>query len=463
MIALGGNEFGRKPPEVRPPTAPPKDRQADVDEARAKFGFDKLAVTEVRAPRERIADPADRRTTTERALDRELPSMTAGRAAYERSPVHEFGRILTQHGYSPEALRQQVRAHPEIYLAGLSPRDAELLTDFARVGTVPFRRYAMPDSPEVDALVHKAVGKAAGEYVSQHDLDGLLKTVVDHRSELTGKGLSEIDVDRVRRYLVGETGRVPTSDVNGRSPVITSDGRTHLTEADAVRHDRWRMINATVQAPLTTGWAREMGADLDEIEHRAHNVVAAEQVLGTWVLHTAAVRAGIAMAERPAGPPRIVPESPATPSKPATERSGPPDSGAYAKELFTLRDRAYELALDDARQAKAEHGREYNATGFGRRVHIHFGNLAGQSVREGRLPPSFVVNVQDELSPKFRGLDAWDQATGVGFDVTTATTRSVLSHEKHVGAPAVDGTPIHEYLPLVYPPFNETKKALGYH
>jgi hypothetical protein len=459
VITLGGNEFGNKPPDVRPPVAPSKDRQAEVADWRTKFGFDKLKATEARAPQETVVD---RRTPKEHVLKPESPS-APGREAYERSPVHQFEKIVTQQGYSPEAFRQQVREHPETYLPGLSHNDAELITDFARVGTVAYQRYAVPKSPEVDALVHKAVGKGPGEYVSQRDLDGLLKTVADHRSELIHKGLSEIDVDRVRSYLVGETGRVPTTDFSGDKSVTTSDGHLNLTAADAVQHDRWRTVNATVEAPLTAGWGREMGADLDEIERRAHNASTIEQVLGAWVLHTANVRAGIAAAEHPAGPPRIVPEAPSTPTKVAPERSGtPPDSGSYAKELFTLRDRAYQLALDDARQGKAEHGQEYDAKRFGSRVHFHFGELANQSVREGRLPQSFVVNVQNKLSPKFPGLDAWDRATGVGFDVTTATTKTVLSHEKHVGVPALDGTQIHEYLPLVYPSFKDTKKALGY-
>ena len=79
---MGGNEFGNKPPEVRPPVAPSKDRQAEMADWRTKFGFDKLKATEARAPQETVVD---RRTPKEHVLKHELPS-APGREAYERSP-----------------------------------------------------------------------------------------------------------------------------------------------------------------------------------------------------------------------------------------------------------------------------------------------------------------------------------------------------------------------------------------
>jgi hypothetical protein len=448
------NEFGSKPPDSKvQPVA--KQVSPETAEWRTKFGLDGRPppATDHPAPHP-PANANDRRTTTERALDAKLPIATVHREVFERSPVREFERSLVQQGFPAQQmdnLRAALRYDPELCtaLAG-SKAMAQLLRDFARVGTVPFERYAMPKSPEVDALVHQAVGKQPGEYVSQHDLDELLKTVADNRSALLHKGLSEKDVDRLRSYLIRDTGRVLRSDLP--QPVMTSDGFENASAEDAVQHDRWRMVDATADAPLGTTLARWSGADLDTVENVGRAVTLVHDALAAFVMHTAAVRSGIAAAERPAAAPAHAPEV----------VRGVRDAGSYADELLSIRDRAYQLALADAHEIEDKHGQRLNAAQFGTRVHVNFGELANESVRQGRLPQNFVVNVQSRLGQDVRGLDAWDKSTGIGFDVTTATQRSVESHEKHVGVPATDGTMIKEYLPLVYPPFKQTKQTLGW-
>jgi hypothetical protein len=163
-----------------------------------------------------------------------------------------------------DALRAELRYDPDLCNVG-TKADRELLHDFARVGTVPFERYAMPKTPEVDALVHRAVGKQPGEYVSQRDLDGLLKAISENPNSFLHKGFNEAEVERVRSYLVRDTGRVP--QLNLTDPVYTSDGFENRSAEDAVWHDRMRLIKATTEAPMTTGVARWRGSDLEGIEH----------------------------------------------------------------------------------------------------------------------------------------------------------------------------------------------------
>ncbi|GAA3438868.1 hypothetical protein [Kutzneria kofuensis] len=193
---------------------------------------------------------------------------------------------------------------------------------------------------------------------------------------------------------------MPRSDL--AQPVMTSDGMIHTNSEEAVRHDRWRMVRRHRRLPAEHGVARWQGADLDTVEHVGHAATLIHDAVGAFVMHTTAVRDGIAAAERPPVSPTHVPEA----------MRGPRDTDSYAKELFTIRDRAYQLALADAHEIEDKHGQRLNAAQFGTRVHVNFGALANESVRQGRLPQDFVVNVQTRLGQDVRGLDAWDKSTG---------------------------------------------------
>jgi hypothetical protein len=72
-----------------------------------------------------------------------------------------------------------------------------------------------------------------------------------------------------------------------------------------------------------------------------------------------------------------------------------------------------------------------------------------QAIEEGRLPATIHV------SPTFNqpgrgGIDVWDSATGIGWDLTTATSRQVAGHERYLGQTMPDGTVIGHVRPLVY-------------
>jgi hypothetical protein len=292
------SEFGSKPPDFKVlPVA--KQVSPETAEWRTKFGLDlRPAAAEQPAPRPAATD---HRTPSERKLDAKLPIGTVNREAFERSPVRQFEKVLVQHGFPTkqmDALRAELRHDPDLCtkLAG-TKSDRELLHDFGRVGTVPFERYVMPKTPEVDALVHKAVGKQPGEYVSQGDLDGLLKQIANNPNVLVRKGLSEAEVDRVRGYLVRDTGRVPRPDIV--NPVMTSDGFENANEDDAIRHDQLRMIHAIGEAPLTAGAARALGADLEQIEHVSELAKTIHEALGQFWERTEKVQEGITDAIRP--------------------------------------------------------------------------------------------------------------------------------------------------------------------
>ncbi|MFC0432484.1 hypothetical protein [Kutzneria buriramensis] len=293
------NEFGPLPPDFKVLPAA-KEVSPEIAEWRTKFGLDiRPAAAEHPAPR-----PAanDHRTATERALDTKLPIGTVNREAFERSPVREYEKFLVQQGFPAkqmDALRAQLRHDPDLCNGpGGTKADRELLHDFARVGTVPFERYVMPKTAEVDALVHKAVGKQPGEYVSQDDLDGLLKTIADNPNVLLRKGLSDAEVNRVRGYPVRDTGRVPRADVV--NPVYTSDGFENANADDAVWHDRMRMIKATGESPLSTGVARWTKADLEHVEHVGELAQTVYEALHLFQEANEKAREGIATAERPA-------------------------------------------------------------------------------------------------------------------------------------------------------------------
>jgi hypothetical protein len=310
---MGVNEFSPKPPDLKvlpQPVAPPKDPQGEIAEWRTKFGLDGWPPATDRSPQPAAAvdkNGADRRSATERALDAQLPVPSQKRAEFERSPVREFEKDLVAQGFPAnqvDGLRQALRENPELCVTlGGSKAGAEMLRDFSRVGTVLFERYNPPRTPEVDALVHKAVGKQPGEYVSQRDLDGLLKAVAGDRKSLLGKGLSDQEVDRVTSYLVRDTGRVLRLDLP--QPVMTSDGMIHANAEDGIQHDRRRMINATVEAPGSTGVARLMGAGLDTVEHVGGAAKLIYDVAGKFTKRTSEVRKGITAAEQP-----HVPETP---------------------------------------------------------------------------------------------------------------------------------------------------------
>ena len=92
---------------------------------------------------------------------------------------------------------------------------------------------------------------------------------------------------------------------------------------------------------------------------------------------------------------------------------------------------------------------------FGEIVDALFKSLVQQSRRDGLLPGTIrtappPLAISGTRLPRGGAIDVWDTATGVGWDVTKATGRNVLKHERYVGRSMPDGTLVREARPLVY-------------
>jgi hypothetical protein len=73
-----------------------------------------------------------------------------------------------------------------------------------------------------------------------------------------------------------------------------------------------------------------------------------------------------------------------------------------------------------------------------------------QAVQDGQLPPTIQTSATFN-QPGRGGIDVWDRMTGVGWDLTTATVREILGHQRrYLRATMRDGTTITEVRILGY-------------
>jgi hypothetical protein len=197
------------------------------------------------------------------------PGPTDKRAALAGSPVYDVQVRLEGAGLSQqriEDVRQHLLADPASLgelTDGMANRGVrELLLDFAESGQQDWRRY-IPPAARVDALMHQALGRAPGEYLSQRDLDELTQAVGFRPAQLHGRGLSEHDITDVRRYLT-HTRRLPYS--NNADPVaLTRDGRV-MPASDAVVHERERYTAAARESPVVFESVRSATGDVENAE-----------------------------------------------------------------------------------------------------------------------------------------------------------------------------------------------------
>ncbi len=88
-------------------------------------------------------------------------------------------------------------------------------------------------------------------------------------------------------------------------------------------------------------------------------------------------------------------------------------------------------------------------TTFGNLADTRFKELIQADIEAGRLPSSLRVTANFQFGP-----DVFDTATGVGYDLTTATDLQVFKHDsKYIGSQVVfDGVSylVTDVLPLVY-------------
>ena len=115
--------------------------------------------------------------------------------------------------------------------------------------------------------------------------------------------------------------------------------------------------------------------------------------------------------------------------------------------LFGLRDQATDLT----RKLSASLQSPYTAQMFGSVNDAVFKALVKQAVTDGQLPSTIRTAPSSLNQPGSSGIDVWDTASQVGWDLMTARGRSVLNHDiSYTGKPAPDGTVIREVRPLVY-------------
>ena len=117
--------------------------------------------------------------------------------------------------------------------------------------------------------------------------------------------------------------------------------------------------------------------------------------------------------------------------------------------LFELRDEATGLTQRIAAQDAAE-GVGTTPQKFGSINDAVFKALVNQAISDERLPSTFRTAPASMNNPGTFGIDVWDRAIGQGWDLTTATSRQVLNHERYVGQSMPDGTVILQVNPLVY-------------
>lgn len=241
----------------------------------------------------------------------------------DQAPAFRQQAFLEKSGWTAERiaqLRDLLYDYPAYadQIAGLAYRPgparerAEILRDFALTGHVPWQRF-LPPSAAADAALHKALGREAGSYLSQRDLDrvGQLST---SDSALTAKGLSSAEIVDVRHYL-RESGHDST-DTGGPQLWVGWDGHPRSPE-DHILHQRAEAIEAAVQAPITYATLRSgFGASHEAAKAAGQMANAVESLAGT------AAQAGAQRAQNQA-----VPRNPAARdvpgSEPGPERPGP--------------------------------------------------------------------------------------------------------------------------------------------
>ena len=129
-----------------------------------------------------------------------------------------------------------------------------------------------------------------------------------------------------------------------------------------------------------------------------------------------------------------------------TARSAPVATEGVDQVLFRLRDQATEIT----RKVSAA-GPAFAPTKFGSVNDAVFKALVKQAVDDRLLPASIRTSLSSMNVPGSRGIDVWDTATGVGWDLTTARVEQVIGHDlRYLGNRTPDGTLITDVRPLVY-------------
>jgi hypothetical protein len=197
------------------------------------------------------------------------PGPTDKRAALAGSPVYDLQTRLEGAGLTQDQIdgfRQRLLTDPALLSAltdGLADRERrELLLDFAEVSQQDWKRY-IPAPVRIDAMMHQALGRAPGGYLSQRDLDKLTQVAGFEQAELRARGLSQHDITAVQHYLA-QTGRLPHS-IEADPLSMTRDGRIMPATAATV-HERELYIKAAHESPVVFETVRSATGDVEKAE-----------------------------------------------------------------------------------------------------------------------------------------------------------------------------------------------------
>jgi RHS repeat-associated protein len=135
------------------------------------------------------------------------------------------------------------------------------------------------------------------------------------------------------------------------------------------------------------------------------------------------------------------------PPSSTTPRAAPQRPPSTDEVLLQLRTQATDLT----RRISASSSQPLTPQMFGSVNDAVFKAFVKQAIEDGILPPTIRTAPASMNRPGTAGIDVWDTATGVGWDLMTAKNRSVLSHDaKYLNRTAPDGTVIRDVRPLVY-------------
>jgi len=131
----------------------------------------------------------------------------------------------------------------------------------------------------------------------------------------------------------------------------------------------------------------------------------------------------------------------------ALPEAGVASSPSVDSVLLQLRDRATDLT----RRVSASGATPLTPQAFGSVNDAVFKANVMRAVEDGILPSTIRTSPASMNVPGSAGIDVWDTATNVGWDLTTAKGREVLAHDlRYLNQLAPDGTQILDVRPLVY-------------
>lgn len=222
------------------------------------------------------------------------------RAALERSPVYQFQLKLEKQGYSQEQIdqfRDTIKKNPaSVDKAVDTPAGRKILNDFANFDSQTWRHY-LPAEPETDRVLHNALGRPDGAYLSQYDLNRLTKMIGADSDTLKQRGLSQHDIDSTYAYLqqTGRTAITPNHDA------VAGSAGTFGSKIDYELANRDRKTVALTNSPIIYSVVTGLHGDDETAIALSQAASLVNDMLGAGLAHAQTIRGGMAEAARDRG------------------------------------------------------------------------------------------------------------------------------------------------------------------